>query len=420
MSEHHRGLERAYAAAPITRWMGTAAAVGDGVATVTVPVRPEFLHAAAAVHGSIYFRALDDAAFFAANSVVPDVLVLTASFHVHFFRPVASGTLRAEGRVLHHSRRVVVAEADLLADDGAVLARGSGTFMRSRIALADLPGYAEGRPVAAGPDERSERVGRSRRAPGRMSGSPTTRFGNRVADYVRYRPGYPAGVIDVLRSVLGLAPEDVIADVGAGTGISAALFLDHGHTVYAVEPNRAMREAAEAAVAGRAGFHAINGTAEATTLPAASVDVVVAAQAFHWFDADAARSEFLRILRGEPRVVLLWNTRRTDESAFDAAYEALLVAHGTDYAAVRHDRIDRDRIARFFGGPYEYRTLDNAQELDLAALRGRLLSTSYAPSGGEPGHDAMIEALEEVFRSHARSGTVRMTYDVEVFAGVLR
>jgi uncharacterized protein (TIGR00369 family) len=154
MSEHHRGLERAYAAAPISRWMGTSAAVGDGVATVTVPVRPEFHHAAEAVHGSIYFRALDDAAFFAANSVVPDVLVLTASFHVHFFRPVASGTLRAEGRVLHHSRRVVVAEADLLADDGAILAHGSGTFMRSRIALADLPGYAAGRMrEAARPDE---------------------------------------------------------------------------------------------------------------------------------------------------------------------------------------------------------------------------------------------------------------------------
>jgi uncharacterized protein (TIGR00369 family) len=153
VSEHHRGLERAYAAAPITRWMGTSAAVGDGVATVTVPVRPEFQHAAAAVHGSIYFRALDDAAFFAANSVVPDVLVLTASFHVHFFRPVSSGTLRAEGRVLHHSRRVVVADADLLADDGAILARGSGSFMRSGIALADLPGYAAGRLPATAPGD---------------------------------------------------------------------------------------------------------------------------------------------------------------------------------------------------------------------------------------------------------------------------
>jgi SAM-dependent methyltransferase len=253
-----------------------------------------------------------------------------------------------------------------------------------------------------------------------MSGSPTARFGNRVADYVRYRPGYPAAVIDALRSTIGLAPDDVIADIGAGTGISTALFLDHGHTVYAVEPNRAMREAAEAALAGRAGFHGIDGTAEATTLPAAAMDVVVAAQAFHWFDPNAARAEFRRVLRGERRVALLWNTRRTHESAFAAAYEALLVAHGTDYAAVRHDRIDRDRLARFFGGPYEYRTLANAQELDLAALRGRLLSTSYAPAAGETGHDAMIAALEEVFRSYARSGTVRMAYDVEVFAGVLR
>ena len=142
MSEHYRGLERAYAAAPITRWMGTSVTVGDGTATVLVPVREEFHHAAAAVHGSVYFRALDDAAFFAANSRVPDVLVLTSSFDVHFFRPVLDGTLRAEGRVLHQARRVLFAEARLVDEEGRLLASGTGTFMPTRILLRDLPGYA--------------------------------------------------------------------------------------------------------------------------------------------------------------------------------------------------------------------------------------------------------------------------------------
>jgi uncharacterized protein (TIGR00369 family) len=143
MNEHHRGLERAYAAAPVTRWMGTSVTIGDGTATVTLPVRDEFHHFAAAVHGSLYFRALDDAAFFAASSRVPDVAVLTSSFDMHLFRPVAGGTLRAEGRVLHQARRVVFAESRLVDDDGNLLASGTGTFMPTRIPLADLPGYAE-------------------------------------------------------------------------------------------------------------------------------------------------------------------------------------------------------------------------------------------------------------------------------------
>lgn len=140
-SAHLRGLEGAYHAAPVTRWMGTSATVGDGRATVTLPVREDFHHAAAAVHGSLYFRMLDDAAFFAANSRVSDVLVLTSSFHVRFFRPVSQGSLRAEGRVVNLSRRVISADAELFDDEGNLLAQGSGTFMPSEIPLAEVEGY---------------------------------------------------------------------------------------------------------------------------------------------------------------------------------------------------------------------------------------------------------------------------------------
>jgi SAM-dependent methyltransferase len=253
-----------------------------------------------------------------------------------------------------------------------------------------------------------------------MATSSITRFENRVADYVRFRPGYPAGVIDVLRGGLGLVPSAVIADIGAGTGISAGLFLEHGHTVHAVEPNAAMRRAAEASLGANPAFHAVAGTAEATSLPDESVDVVVAAQAFHWFEPAAARTEFRRILRGDKRVALLWNTRRTDGTPFLRGYEALLAEHGTDYAAIRHDRLDHARLHRFFGGPFEYRTLENAQRLDRTALRGRLLSSSYVPAAGEPGHDAMSADLDVLFDATADDGVVEMAYDVEILFGTLQ
>lgn len=144
MSEHHRGLERAYALAPVSIWMGTSLEVGDGTATVRLPVRDEFHHAAGAVHGSLYFRALDDAAFFAANSQVPDVFVLTASFNLHFFRPVSGGSLTAEGRVVNRSGKVTVAEAGLVDADGNLLAHGVGSFVTSAIPLGPMPGYLAG------------------------------------------------------------------------------------------------------------------------------------------------------------------------------------------------------------------------------------------------------------------------------------
>jgi len=140
--EHHRKLERLYAAAPVSRWYGATIAIHDGHAEVRIAVRPEFHHAANAVHGSVYFRALDDAAFFAANSRVRDVFVLTVSYTVHFARPVASGELRAVGRLVHGSGRLFLAEAELLDGEGQLLGRGSGVFTRSSIPLDPAIGYA--------------------------------------------------------------------------------------------------------------------------------------------------------------------------------------------------------------------------------------------------------------------------------------
>lgn len=252
-----------------------------------------------------------------------------------------------------------------------------------------------------------------------MTADPAARFSDRVADYVRHRPGYPDEVIRALRDGTGLAPSHVVADVGSGTGISSRLFLEHGNEVFAVEPNREMRAAAEALLGNGARFHSVAGSAEETTLPDASVDYVVAGQAFHWFHVGRARQEFRRILRPGGWAVLLWNARRTESTPFLRAYEDLLHEHGTDYAAVNHENIGDDTLRAFFGGPYESRTAYNEQVFDWEGLKGRLLSSSYAPNAGHPGHEPMMRALERIFADHNDGGRVVWQYDTRIFFGRL-
>src|SRR6266480_5260535 len=126
---------------------------------------------------------------------------------------------------------------------------------------------------------------------------PKQRFSNRVADYRRYRPGYPPAVLDLLRIECGLRADHIIADMGSGTGLLSQLFLKNGHRVFGVEPNRQMREAGEEFLHRFEEFTSVPGSAEATTLGDASIDFVTAAQAFHWFERQAARREFRRILK---------------------------------------------------------------------------------------------------------------------------
>jgi len=247
---------------------------------------------------------------------------------------------------------------------------------------------------------------------------PTARFSDRVADYVRYRPGYPDALADLLRDEVGVGPGAVVADLGAGTGISSEVLLRLGATVYAVEPNAEMRAAAEARFAGEPRFRSVAGRAEATGLPAASVDAATAGQAFHWFDVAAARAELLRILTPAGRVALFWNTRRTD-GPFLEGYEALLQAFGTDYGEVDHRRVDADALRRFFGGAYRTHSFPYAQAFDFEELRGRLLSSSYAPGPGHPRHGPMLEALRALFDAHHEAGRVQIAYDTEVYVGPL-
>lgn len=247
-----------------------------------------------------------------------------------------------------------------------------------------------------------------------------TRFSDRVEDYIRYRPGYPAAVLDTLAREFGLRPAQVVADIGSGTGISAELFLRNGNAVLAVEPNADMRAAAEKLLADYPAFHSITGRAEATTLPDASVDWVVAAQAFHWFDVDAARREFSRILRPGGRVVLMWNNRRPD-TPFMRDYEALIHRYAIDYNQINHENAEKDgRIERFFGaGRLERRTFPNTQVFDFDGLRGRLTSSSYMPTAGYPSFEAMIAELRRLFDRHAEGGRVRFDYVTRLWVGAV-
>jgi len=140
MSDHYRKLERMYLSAPVNRSYSPTLEISEGRAVVEFEVGEQFFHAANAVHGAVYFKALDDSAFFAASSMVPDRFVVTVSFNVYFTRPVSEGTLRAEGRVVHHSKSLLVAESVLFNGDKEV-ARGSGTFVPSKIELSEELGY---------------------------------------------------------------------------------------------------------------------------------------------------------------------------------------------------------------------------------------------------------------------------------------
>jgi len=250
---------------------------------------------------------------------------------------------------------------------------------------------------------------------------PTQRFTGRVEDYVRYRPGYPPELLDLLRRECGLAERSVVADVGSGTGILGRLLLENGNRVIMVEPNDEMRQAGERLLSGYGRFESLAGTAEATTVPESSVDLITAGQAFHWFDPGAARVEFARVLKPGSKVVLVWNDRRKYGRPFLEAYEQLLQTYATDYAEVEHGREGSlEKIRDFFApNPVRTATFDNRQVLDYDGLRGRLRSSSYVPAEGQPGHRGMINELERIFRDHQDEGQVVLEYDTRVYYGTL-
>lgn len=245
----------------------------------------------------------------------------------------------------------------------------------------------------------------------------TERFANRVQNYIQFRPGYPQAIIEFLLTHCGLTDKPIVADVGSGTGILTEMFLRNGNLVHAVEPNCAMRQAGERLLKGYTNFISVAGSAEDTTLAEASVDFIAAGQAFHWFDRDKAKAEFKRVLRPDGWVVLVWNARRETSTPFSHAYEELLQTYATDYVQVNHKQIDNEIINEFFEGSLHLSTIENSQSLDFEGLKGRLLSSSYAPDAAHLQYSAMMAQLEKIFAVHNDGGTVVIEYDTTLYCG---
>lgn len=246
--------------------------------------------------------------------------------------------------------------------------------------------------------------------------SSKERFSSRVDSYVKYRPSYPQELVDYLYETVEIDGE--IADIGAGTGIFSKLLLNRGSCVTAVEPNQAMRKAAESELGGKPGFHMISGSAEETGLPDQSVNHIVCAQAFHWFDRNAAQMEFRRILKPGGKVVLIWNSRITQGTPFLEAYEELLLTYGTDYKEVDQKNLSHDTLANFFkSGDMKEERFFNRQIFDYEGLCGRLHSSSYAPLPDHPNFESMMSELRALFDRNEQNGFVFFYYQTNVYWG---
>ena len=250
-----------------------------------------------------------------------------------------------------------------------------------------------------------------------MSVNSIHRFSSRVDSYIRFRPSYPNQIIDTLERDCGFTKDSIVADIASGTGIFTKLLLEHGNRVFGIEPNAEMRNAGEEFLSDYPNFTSVNGTAEATTLDASSVDFVTAAQAGHWFDRRKSRQEFARILKPGGWVVLVWNERKTDSTPFLRDYEALLFRYGTDYNEVRHEHTV---VGEFFDPvPFEERTFDLQQIFDYSGVEGRLMSSSYAPGPGHVNHAPMLRELHQIFDRHQQGGKVSIEYTTRMFYGQL-
>jgi SAM-dependent methyltransferase len=249
---------------------------------------------------------------------------------------------------------------------------------------------------------------------------PTSRFSSRVDNYVRYRPHYPQEVIETLRKECGLASVAAVVDIGSGAGALTELFVQNGNQVFAVEPNREMREAAERLLGKYQGFDSISGRAEDTTLDCNSVDFIVTGQAFHWFDLQKTRHEFLRILKPSGWAMIVWNEREILSTPFLSAYDQLLQRYAPEYTQVNHKLAYNEPLANFFGvSGFAARTFHYLQEFDYAGVRGRLLSSSYTPEPGHPNHEPMMSELLKIFQAHEAGGRVAFQYITRMYFGRL-
>ncbi len=252
-------------------------------------------------------------------------------------------------------------------------------------------------------------------------GDATRRFSDRVGAYQATRPDYPPALLRWMRTAFELSPTQLVADVGAGTGVFTRQLLVSGVRVVAVEPNAPMREALQACSADErreGSLRVCDGAAEATGLADASVDGVVAAQAFHWFDPVAFAAECRRILRPGGWAAMVWNNRQSAGTRFAEAYEGFIRRWGIDYARVGTSYANHDDLGRLFEGVPEPQRFEHAQTLDGEGLLGRLQS-SYMPGAIHPEFEPMCAAARQLFEAHAESGQVELRYETVAYGARL-
>ena len=247
----------------------------------------------------------------------------------------------------------------------------------------------------------------------------TKRFSDRVEFFLRTRPGYSQAVVETLAEDGDLLPEHTVADMGCGTGFLAETFLRHGCEVTGIEPNRNMRVACTALLADYPRFRCLDARGDSTNLPDASVDWISAGQAFPWFDAEACRPEFHRILRPGGRILFAWNDRESEGSPFMQAFDKLLTTHAPDYKTVGNKHFDARDFERFFKDEPKTRSLSIAKAFDRADIHERVFASSYAPSPDHPNHAAITAALDALFDAHAEAGRVNFLYLTRMVWGPL-
>ncbi len=242
----------------------------------------------------------------------------------------------------------------------------------------------------------------------------TTRFSDRVEDYVKYRPAYPDELIGLLKNEVKLEVNNVVADVGSGTGISSIPFLENGNLVYGVEPNHEMRNAGEKILRKYTNFISVAGTAEETTLKDKSIDIIFCGQAFHWFDKPESKKEFDRILKNNGHLIFVWNSRSL-KSEFQVEYENALFENIEEYRLVNHRLINEDEIKEFFEPKIlSAFKIDNKQVFNLEELMGRLKSSSYCPKSGQS-FDNLMRQIESIFNKYKSNNTIDFEYETQIY-----
>jgi ubiquinone/menaquinone biosynthesis C-methylase UbiE len=242
--------------------------------------------------------------------------------------------------------------------------------------------------------------------------NPKCRFSNRVENYEKYRPNYPNEIINFLNTKIQLDKEDIIADIGSGTGISAKLFLDNGNEVYGIEPNAEMRSAGEKSLIHYTNFHSLDASSEDTKLESESVDVITSGQAFHWFEPEATKKEFLRILKPDGFVVIFNNRRKFSDSPFMNEYMKLI----SKYSETEFSNSLNTDLPNFFGLKIIHEEVfSNPQVFSLGRLKGDLVSYSYIPNEEDPKFNNMISEFELLFEKYSDNGALIFEYETVLY-----